>query len=169
MILARSISLKRKQVALLICGIVFFLLCNFPANAQITVTTAQNLSFGAFFQGNTGGTVTIFHDGSRSATGGVILANIGGFTFLPAIFEVEAPVGTVIAIQNGPDVTLTGNNGGAMTLSVGSSSTGSPFTTTVAPPGRTQVSIGATLTVGSPAANPSGTYNGSLSVTFIQQ
>ncbi|MDP2336733.1 MAG: DUF4402 domain-containing protein [Bacteroidota bacterium] len=169
MILARSISLKRKQVALLICGIVFLLLSNLPANAQITVTTAQNLSFGAFFQGNIGGTVTISHNSSRSATGGVILANIGGFTFLPAIFEVEAPVGTVITIQNGSDVTLTGNNGGSMTLSVGSSSTGSPFTTTVAPPGRTQVSIGATLTVGSPAANPSGTYNGSLSVTFIQQ
>lgn len=166
MILTRSISLKRKQVTLLICGIVFFLLSNLPANAQITVTTAQNLSFGAFFQGNTGGTVTISYDGSRSATGGVILANIGGFTFLPAIFEVEAPVGTIVLIQNGSDVTLSGNNGGSMTLSVGSSSTGSPFTTTTA---KTQVGIGATLTIGSPAANPAGTYSGSFSVTFIQQ
>ncbi|OFX51936.1 MAG: hypothetical protein A2066_09480 [Bacteroidetes bacterium GWB2_41_8] len=156
--------MKRRKLALLL-GTVLFLLSVLPTEAQISVTPDQSISFGAFYQGNKGGTVSISPDGARTVTGDVIEI-LQGIQYLPAIFVVDAPVGTVITIQNGPDVALTGNNGGSMTLSIGSSSTGSPFTTTTP---QTRVSIGATLTVGSVAASPSGVYNGSLSVTFIQQ
>jgi hypothetical protein len=159
-----------------LCGAVFLFAAVFSAGAQpppprpITVYAdpAQGLIFGAFFQGSSGGTVIVYPDGSRSVTGSLVQANLG-YPFSPAIFEVDANAGTVVSIMNGPDVTLTGSNGGSITLHIGAASTGTVFTTTVAPPSRTQVRIGGTLTVGNPLANPSGSYSGSFSVTFIQQ
>lgn len=139
-----------------------------PRPIAIYINPAQGLIFGAFFQGIAGGTVIVYPDGSRSVTGDIVQANLG-MPYSPAIFEVEAQQGTLISILNGPDVTLHGSNGGALILHIGSSSTGSPFITTVAPPGRTQVRIGGTLTVGSPLANPPGSYNGTFAVTFIQE
>ena len=139
-----------------------------PRPIAVYVNPAQGLIFGAFFQGIAGGTVIVYPDGSRSVTGDVVQANLG-IPYSPAIFEIEAQPGTLISILNGADVTLHGSNGGALILHLGTSSTGSPFITTVAPPGRTQVRIGGTLTVGSPLANPPGAYSGTFAVTFIQE
>ncbi|OSZ78346.1 hypothetical protein CAP35_08810 [Chitinophagaceae bacterium IBVUCB1] len=139
-----------------------------PAPFTIYANPAQGLFFGAFFTGNLGGTVIIYPDGTRSVTGDVIQASLG-HPFSAAIFEVEAQVGTRVGIINGPNITLTGSNGGTMTLTLGSSSPASPFVCTVAPPSRTQVSIGGTLTVGNIFANPVGSYSGIFSVTFVQE
>ena len=139
-----------------------------PRPIAVYVNPAQGLIFGAFFQGIAGGTVIIYPDGSRSVTGDIVQANLG-MPYSPAIFEIEAQSGTLISILNGPDVTLHGSNGGAIILHLGTSSTGSPFITTVAPPGRTQVRVGGTLTIGSPLANPPGAYSGTFSITFIQE
>lgn len=139
-----------------------------PRPISVYVNPAQGLVFGAFYQGMSGGTVTVYPDGSRSSTGDVIQANLG-YPFSPAIFEVDANLGTIITIMNGSDVTLTGTNGGSMKLHVGAASIVSPFISKVASPGRTQIRIGGTLTVGSPLANPSGSYNGNFSITFMQQ
>lgn len=139
-----------------------------PRPVAIYVNPSQGLIFGAFFQGLSGGTVIIYPDGSRTVTGSIVQANLG-FPFSPAIFEVDANPGTLITIMNGPDVTLTGSNGGFLQLHVGASSTGSPFIATAVPPARTLVRIGGTLIVGSPLANPAGSYSGSFLVTFIQE
>jgi hypothetical protein len=139
-----------------------------PRPISVYVNPAQGLIFGAFYQGNSGGTVTIFPDGSRSTTGDIIQANLG-YPFSPAIFEVDANLGTIITIMNGQDIKLTGTNGGSMNLHVGASSIVSPFISKVASPGRTQLRIGGTLTVGSPLANPAGSYNGNFSIIFMQQ
>jgi hypothetical protein len=139
-----------------------------PRPITIYVNPAQGLIFGAFFQGPAGGTVIVYPDGSRSVTGSLVQANLG-YPFSPAIFEVDANPGTLISIMNGPDVTLTGSNGGSIRLHIGAASTGAQFTTIVAPPGRTQVRVGGTITIGNALANPSGSYSGSFSVTFIQQ
>ena len=59
------------------------LVLSIPVRAQehppkpIKVTTFQNLSFGAFFQGVAGGTVIIYANGSRSVTGDIIQASLG--------------------------------------------------------------------------------------------
>ncbi|WP_261387807.1 DUF4402 domain-containing protein [Chitinophaga pinensis] len=82
-----------------------------PRPISVYVNPAQGLIFGAFFQGITGGTVILYPDGSRSVTGSIVQANLG-YPFSPAIFEVDANPGTLISIMNGPDVTLTGSNGG---------------------------------------------------------
>lgn len=139
-----------------------------PRPIAVYVNPAQGLIFGAFFQGIAGGTVIVYPDGSRSVTGDIVQANLG-MPYSPAIFEIEAQPGTLISILNGPDITLNGSNGGALILHLGTSSTGSPFVTTVPPPGRTQVRIGGTLTVGSPLGNPPGAYSGLFAVTFIQE
>jgi hypothetical protein len=165
--------LQRKTSVAIIFG-ALLLLCQLAANAQPQpprpnkVYNIQTMSFGAIFQGFSGGTAIIYANGSRSSTGDVILAQMG-FAFYPAIFEVEAPVGTIITLLNGPDATLSGSNGGTMTLHLGDSSPASPFIASVAPPGRNQVRIGGTLIVGNPMANPVGAYNGSFTVIFNQQ
>jgi hypothetical protein len=134
----------------------------------LTIYTVRNMSFGAFSCGSTGGTVTISNTGIRSVTGSVIALNMGVLYF-PAIFDVDAPLGSILSILNGPDATLTGSNGGTMSMHIGSSDPPSPFITTVTQPARTPVNIGATLTVGNPSANPPGIYNGTFYITFIQE
>jgi hypothetical protein len=156
--------------------LLLLLLCVTKAGAQVNppqpvaifVNPGQGLNFGAFFQGITGGSVIIYPDGSRSVTGDIIEANLG-FSFAPAIFEVEANPGTLINVLNGPDIQLTGSNGGYMNLHLGNSDPVSPMITTAIPPARTTVRIGGTLSVGSPLANPSGSYSGSFLITFTQQ
>lgn len=140
---------------------------NPPRPVVIYVNPAQGLQFGAFYQGALGGTVIVYPNGSRSTTGSVIQTN-QGISFSPAIFEVDAEPGTLVTIVNGPDVTLTGSNGGTINLQIGNSDPASPFIATQTSPGRTQIRIGGTLTLTSPLANPPGNYSGSFSVTFIQ-
>ncbi|MFH1121335.1 MAG: DUF4402 domain-containing protein [Bacteroidota bacterium] len=134
----------------------------------MSLSTFQNLSFGAFITGYMGGTVIIYPDGTRSVTGDIITV-FQGYQHHPAIFEVEANPGVVISIMNGPDITLSGSNGGTLTLQLGGSIPASPFINTTRPPFRTQVRIGGTLIVGNMLDNPSGEYSGTFTVTFIQE
>jgi hypothetical protein len=140
---------------------------NPPRPVVVYVNPAQGLIFGAFYQGSFGGTVIVYPNGSRSTTGSVIQTN-QGYSFSPAIFEIDAEPGTLVTILNGPDVTLTGSNGGTISLQIGNADPPSPFIATATSPARTQVRIGGTLTLGSPLANPPGSYSGTFTVTFIQ-
>ncbi len=139
-----------------------------PDDPGITVYTLQNMSFGAFHPGAGGGTVTINTAGARSAAGSVVLLNLG-IAFFQSIFELEAPVGTIISILNGPDATLSGSNGGTMSLHLENSQPVSPFYITVPSPGRTQVSVSGTLNVGGPLITIPGTYTGNFFITFNQE
>jgi hypothetical protein len=132
----------------------------------ISVYKVQDMIFGAFNQGSSGGTVTLDPSGSRSTTGSISLFNLG-FPYHAATFEIDANPGTLITIMNGPDATLTGSNGGSITLQLGSSSPSSPLITNAVPPARTAVHIGGTLLVGSPIDAPTGTYSGSFYVIFV--
>lgn len=127
--------------------------------------TIQNINFGAFSHGNTGGTLIIASDGTRTATGDVVPLNLG-ISYYNAIFELEAPPGAIISMLNGPDATLTGSNGGSMVLHIGDAYPASPFVNSVAPPSRTQINIGGTLTVGASGTAPPGTYTGTIYITF---
>ena len=139
-----------------------------PDPGAISVYNYQNMNFGAFTQGASGGTVILSTAGARSVTSTVVGLNMG-VSYYQAIFEIEGPSGTIISILNGSDITLTGSNGGTATLHLGGSSPGSPFVTSVSPPSRTQVSIGGTLTIGNSSASPPGSYSGTFSVTFNQE
>jgi len=139
-----------------------------PRPMTVTVHLSQNLIFGAFYQGSSGGSVIISASGSRSSTGDVVLLNMGD-SFSPVVYDVVANPGTLVTINNGANVTLTGSNGGSMTLVIGSSDPVSPFIVPTTPPSATQLRIGGTLIVGNPLSNPPGIYSGTFNVTFIQQ
>lgn len=151
--------------------VLLFLMTNFciAGKAQnFSVYTIQHMSFGAFFLGNNGGTIEINADGSRTATGDIVPLHLG-FPYYQAIFDIEAPQGTIISILNNADVKLTGSNGGMLTWTIGNTLPVSPFITTVAAPGKTQVNIGGKLTAGGTAANPAGAYTGTIFITFNQE
>jgi hypothetical protein len=138
------------------------------AQSSITVYTIQNIGFGAFATGNTGGTVKISSSGVRTVTGTVIPLNFG-LQYRPVIFEIEAPSGTIISFANSLNATLTGSNGGTMSVHLDESDPVLPFNTIVSPPARTQLKMGGTLTVGNPSVSPPGTYTGTLDITFNYQ
>lgn len=134
----------------------------------LSVYSIQDLQFGAFSTGASGGSVTISPTGTRSVSGTVTAIDLG-FSYNQAIFEIAAPLGVTITVMNGSNVSLTGSNGGSMTLQLGSASPASPFINAVPSPGHTSIGIGGTLTVGNAAANPPGTYSGTFYVTFNQE
>lgn len=159
---------------ILISMVSFFVFAQDPTDSlpgdpgAFSVYTVQNLSFGAFTPGSSGGTIIIATSGSRTVTGNVIPLNFG-IIFCQAIFEIDAPSGSILSILNGPSVNLTGSNGGLMSLTIGASDPVSPFTVTVPSPGHTSVSVAGTLTVGNMIANPPGSYTGNFYITFNQE
>ena len=138
-----------------------------PRPVRIT-PTAQILSFGAFYTGAGGGTVIIDPSGARTSTGNVVLLNLG-YTYSAAMFEVHAHRGTVLSILKGPDVLLTGIPAGTMSLHIGNTSPPSPFVSNVNFNVSIPLYVGGTLTVGPPAANPPGTYNGTFNITLVKE
>lgn len=140
-----------------------------PPPRKIVVTpTAQGLSFGAFYHGPAGGTVTVNSAGSRTSGGSVVLLGMG-YTFTPALFEIIGNPGTIVTLLNGPDVLLNGSNGGSLLLHIGDSTPVSPFVLTVPYKVVTQLRVGGTLTVGGPGGNPPGSYSGTFTIIFNQQ
>ena len=168
--------LGRQAIISGVLGLILLFSCQLTVNAQqkpprpiaVYFNPGDGLRFGAFFQSTSGGTVIISASGLRTFTGSVVGAGLG-VAYGAATFDIDADPGTLISILNGPDATLYGSSGGTMTLHIGASYPTSPFITTTVPPTQTAVKIGGTLTVGSPVANPSGTYTGSFLVTFIQE
>jgi len=139
-----------------------------PRPVNIYVSPTQGLAFGAFFQGASGGGITVHHNGTRSTSGSVIAANLG-FMYSPALFELDAEPGTVITVVSNGVATLTGSNGGTMQLTAGTPSTGSTFVATAVPPARNIITVGGTLTVGNSLSSPPGAYSGVFDLIFFQQ
>lgn len=139
-----------------------------PRPITVNIDLSQNLSFGAFYHGNAGGSVIIYPTGSRSATGDVILLGMG-YSFSTGLLEVVGYPGTLVSILNGPPATLIGSNGGMMTLSLGDYFPSIPFIITTIPPDATQIRVGGTLTVGNPLSNPPGNYSGTFDIILVQE
>lgn len=141
---------------------------NPPIPIQVEVNTAQYLNFGAFITGNTGGTVIVDPTGLRTPSGDIILLDVGQ-PASPALFDLTANPGTIINIMPPGAITLNGSNGGAITLDINSFSTGKTFITSASSFNITDVFVGGTLTVGNSSASPAGIYNGTFTLTFIQE
>ncbi len=156
---------------LLLCGFYSNVIAqpNPPRPVIITVNNSQPLAFGAFTPGASGGTVAVSAaGGTRSSSGTVILLNMG-IIYTPAMFYVRANPGTVISLLSGPPSTISGSNGGTLSLQVDGTFPASPFVTMVPFQQQTTVLVGGTLTVGTIAANPPGSYSGTIDVTFVQE
>jgi len=136
-----------------------------PPPRPIKVTKTQDLSFGAFYQGGGGGTVTIIWNGTRSPGGTVVLFGVGGTA---AIFEIVAHRGTVISFLK-PTGSLSDGSGHSISLQIASANPDTPFVTTNNLPTPTQVRIGGIIIIGTPLANPPGFYSGTFAMTFNQE
>ncbi len=134
----------------------------------IAVTTTQNLAFGAFYHGASGGDITITTAGSRTATGDIVLLGMS-YVFSPALFDIAASEGTLINLVPLSDITLTGSNGGSMILHFSVPDPEFPFTISTIPPATTRMKIGGILSVEEPGSNPPGSYSGSFDLIFIQE
>jgi hypothetical protein len=170
----KAIYFCRKRLILNVFPIILLLILSLQALAQsgppdpprpIKVTKTQDLSFGAFYQGGAGGTVTILSNGTRSAGGSVVLFGVGG---LQAVFSIVANRGTIISFLK-PTSTLNDGSGHTLSLQIDTTNPASPFVTTNNYPTPTTVSMGGILTIGTPLANPPGSYSGTFDITFVQQ
>ncbi len=141
---------------------------NPPVPIEVEVSTVQFLNFGAFAVGNSLGTVSVDSNGTRTWTGDVVLLTTGA-TVSPALFDVYANPGTLINIAHSPSFTLTGTSGQTIELKIDSYSTGKTFVTNSNSQTPTPVYIGGTLNLGAISANGPGEYNGSFTITFIQE
>ncbi len=134
-----------------------------PRPSSITFTT--NLSFGAFSHGPAGGTLTVDEFGFRSSTGSVVLL-LMGFPVSAAHFNIYSNQGTLINILSIPDFPLTWG-GYSMNVNIESTNPVLPFVNTNPYSTPTELTIGATLTVGNSSANPPGSYIGTFNVTLV--
>lgn len=138
--------------------------------AAMHVYHVQDMNFGTFSAGGSGGSITIDNDGVITQTTGSVVPMGSGR--MPAIFEIDAPQGSVITVwPYDGDITLTrSGGGGTLTLQLNSdSSPGPTLTTTVAQPARTEVKLGGKLIIGNSGASPPGSYSGTFEVMFIQE
>jgi len=141
---------------------------NPPRPIMLTANNSFPLAFGAFTPGAGGGTVIISPAGTRTSTGSVILLNLG-YTYTSAMFYIRANPGSVVSLMISSPVTLTRSGGGTLTLNLGGTQPASPFVTTLPWPQQTTLLVGGTLSVGPIGSNPAGQYNGTFSVTCIQE
>lgn len=168
------ITVLCKSGRLLSLMVLLLIISHYKAYSQempprpVVFSFIQNLNFGALSPGLSGGTVTVTPYGVRFATGSVILVG-QGYLYFPAIFGLEGNPGTILHLLNGPDVPLTGSNGGTMTLHLGDALPSDPIILNVATPDIMQVMVGGTLIVGNPTTNPAGYYNGTFIMMIIQE
>lgn len=166
--------INRNNIIRFLLTVFIFLTVHLEIAAQempprpVAASLIQNLGFGAFSPGLSGGSVIVTPNGVRFATGSVVLVG-QGYLYFPAIFGIEGNPGTILHLLNGPDETLVGSNGGSMLLHLGEAIPGDPIIISVALPGIMQIRLGGTLSVGNTLSNPAGFYNGMFSLMFIQE
>ena len=167
---------KRLVFKLLNILIILFFFSRFsfaqPALPQrtITVTPTQSLHFGTFcVTGGAGGSVTVGYNGSISSSGNIVLLSMSP-TAQPAIFEIKLCQGRNVIISFSASSTLTGSNGGFLTLDIGPTergANGSIFLTNNDCNFITPLRVGGTLHI--PGTASTGTYTGSFDMTFNQE
>jgi hypothetical protein len=136
----------------------------------ITVNATQPIHFGTFcVTGAGGGTVTVGWDGTRTATGSVVLLSIAP-TAQPAVFEVKLCQGRNVTISYDPTTIITGSNGGSLIMDIGPTERGfdgAVFTTDSDCNFVTPLRVGGTLHI--PVNAIPGIYTGNFNINFTQQ
>jgi len=133
-----------------------------------TVRATQPIHFGSFcITGGSGGTVTVGFDGSRTATGNIILLDVPPFA-KPAIFEIKLSQSPGVCFNfETPFVLLTGGSG-SISLAIGPTDKGPDGSSFALIPNIVSLlRVGGTLTVS--GSSPPGIYSGIFAIRFIQQ
>lgn len=136
----------------------------------ITTTATQAIHFGSFcLTGSGGGTITVGYDGSRTATGDILLLSKAPVA-QPAIFDIKLCQGRKVTATYVQPADLTGNNGGSFTFEIGPTEkgiSGCEFEVTSDCSSITTLRVGGKLTI--TGDQPVGTYSGIFSMTFTQK
>jgi hypothetical protein len=155
----------------LFCGLLFlafFEPTGMKAQPPLRVNVVQDLSFGSFVIGASGGTITITPEGTRTTTGTIV--HLANSTEAPAIFEVSKPGSSKkqVNIVFPVSAYLT-RSGGSERIVVNNFKSDKPsgFWSSLFLTQR--VNVGATLTVQGLSTNPPGNYTGTFSVTFAYE
>lgn len=138
-----------------------------------TLSLTQTLHFGDFTlkTPSSSGSVMVDYNGTRTASGDVILLNMGN-TAQQAIFEFKLCPGRTVTINYSGTTTLTGSNGGSILLHIGPTNigtSGSTFTSNKGCDDTHLIYVGGTIDVNAISSNPAGLYTGTFSVTFNQE
>lgn len=136
------------------------------SGTALKVTVRQEISFGAFTQGASGGSITISPEGTRIASGTVVPLNFGS-TYLPLILEIEGPKGSIVSMLTDETTLLTGSNGGVMKLKLRRSNPMMPFIISEDALAKSVIKLGAELVAGNLIESPPGNYSGSLHISFV--
>ena len=146
----------------------FFEPTGMKAQPPLRVNVVQDLSFGSFVIGASGGTITITPEGTRTTTGTIV--HLANSTEAPAIFEVSKPGSSKkqVNIVFPASAYLT-RSGGSERIVVNNFKSDKPsgFWSSLFLTQR--VNVGATLTVQGLSSNPPGNYAGTFSVTFAYE
>jgi hypothetical protein len=137
---------------------------------SIEVNASQSLQFGTFaLTGGAGGSVVVGYDGGRTASGSVALLAVAPYA-QPAIFEVKLLQGRNINIDFSATTSLTGSDGGSLTLHIGPTDKGistAAFPTNNRRDFTTLLRVGGTLDI--PSGAIPGSYSGTFFITFNQE
>lgn len=131
----------------------------------LAATERASLNFGRFSPEAEGGEIRLTPDGSRAATGSVVLS---GGSYNPAVFYItgqnEATV--TISLPTAPAILINTETGKTMEVDNWTSNPGAGLGTGVLTDGWLNLNVGATLKVGPRSSNPVGIYSGTYTVTF---
>lgn len=142
-------------------GLIFLLINCFMVNAQI-VSKVQDIDFGKFIIYGQGGTLSVSPNGIYNFSGNIIQKSIP----TPASFDLYIAAGKKVQMTYNKNVILNGPNGGKITFELTDSSpTGDGVFFTGTSP--TRLSLGGTLTIGSPLVTPVGLYSGFVQVSIM--
>jgi len=146
----------------------FFEPIGMKAQAPLRVNVVQDLSFGSFVVGASGGTITITPEGTHTTTGTIVPLAIS--TVAPAIFEVLKPGSSQkqVNIVFPASAYLT-RSGGSERIVVNNFKSDKPSDSFLVSNVTQRVNVGATLTVQGLSTNPPGNYAGTFSVTFAYE
>ena len=169
------ISTKHKNITLTYCFTIMLLFVFNVSDAQPelpqrsnTLRAKQSIHFGSFcITGAGGGTVSVGYDGSRTATGNIVLLNIPPYA-TPAIFEIKLGRNSTVGINYEPPYIMLTGNSGSISLVIGPTDKGSDGASFAINANIvSQLKVGGILTV--TGTSPPGYYSGNFAIRFTQQ
>ncbi len=128
--------------------------------SAITITKDVDLDFGDVVASTTAGAVEMSTAGTRTASGGATLGNVGSSA--AASFTVNGDASSSYAITL-PSTAITLSDGATNEMTVDTFTSDPGATSTLSGAGSDTVAVGATLNVG--ASQVSGAYTGTFDVT----
>jgi len=137
-----------------------------PDERRIVINTLSHLSFGAFYPGAFGGTISISKEGMRTATGSVVLFGSNVNTS-PAVYEIRCPAYTMIHIMTDKQIVLKGHGNNNLICIPDIAEKSHSMVTPHNSENGFIFSIGAKLIIDGSKQISSGDYSGRISIFIV--